>query len=148
MSWGIEWTSVHALAAVGGGVLIGGAAGLLALGAGKVMGCSGIVGAMLHDIVYDVHTQAWRGWFLGGVLLGGALWLLSGAGFPGATRALPAECVLPAGLLIGFGTRLGSGCTSGHGVCGLARLSLRSLVAVALFMASGMATVFVARHVG
>ena len=148
MSAVIEWSHLHPLAAVGGGVLIGTAAGLLALGAGKIMGCSGIAGAMLHDAVYGAPAQAWRAWFMGGVLLGGLLWLALGEGFPGAGHALPAALVLPAGLLTGFGTRLGSGCTSGHGVCGIPRLSPRSLVAVALFMGSGMLTVFLSRSLG
>ncbi len=148
MSFVIEWSHLHPLAAVAGGVLIGTAAGLLALGAGKIMGCSGIAGAMLHDAVYGVRAQAWRGWFMGGVLLGGLLWLGLGGSFPGAGHALPAALVLPAGLLTGFGTRLGSGCTSGHGVCGIPRLSARSLVAVGLFMASGMVTVFLSRQLG
>ena len=148
MSFVIEWSHLHPLAAIGGGVLIGTAAGLLALGAGKIMGCSGIAGAMLHDAVYGVRAQAWRGWFMGGVLLGGAFWMLLGQPFPGARHALPEAWIVPAGLLTGFGTRLGSGCTSGHGVCGLPRLSLRSLLAVALFMVSGMATVFVTHRLG
>jgi uncharacterized membrane protein YedE/YeeE len=148
MSFVIEWSHLHPLAALGGGVLIGTAAGLLALGAGKIMGCSGIVGAMLHDAVYGARAQAWRGWFMGGVLLGGLLWLALGGTVPGARHALPAALVLPAGLLTGFGTRLGSGCTSGHGVCGLPRLSPRSLLAVALFMCSGMVTVFLTRQLG
>ena len=148
MSVVIEWANLHPLAAIGGGALIGLAAGVLALGAGKIMGCSGIAGAMLHDFIYGASAQAWRGWFMGGALLGGAFWLLLGQPFPGARHALPAAWIVPAGLLTGFGTRLGSGCTSGHGVCGLPRLSARSLAAVSLFMLSGMVTVFVTHHLG
>jgi uncharacterized membrane protein YedE/YeeE len=144
----IEFSQVHVVAALAGGVLIGSAAGALALGAGKVMGCSGIVGALLHDMFHGDNPQAWRAWFMGGALLGGALWLVVRGPFPGATHALPGAWIVPAGLLTGFGTRLGSGCTSGHGVCGIPRLSARSLVAVALFMASGMLTVYLRKHLG
>ncbi len=144
----IEFSQVHVVAALVGGVLIGSAAGALALGAGKVMGCSGIVGALLHDMFHGDNPQAWRAWFMGGALLGGALWLVVRGPFPGATHALPGAWIVPAGLLTGFGTRLGSGCTSGHGVCGIPRLSARSLVAVALFMGSGMLTVYLRRHLG
>ncbi len=141
----VELSQLQVLAALGGGLLIGSAAGALALGGGKVMGCSGIAGGLLHDFVAGARTQVWRAWFLGGVLLGAAMWRVAGLPFPGADHALPALSVLPAGLLTGFGTRLGSGCTSGHGVCGIPRLSQRSLLAVALFMASGMLTVYL-RH--
>ncbi len=148
MLHGFDSSAWHLQAALAGGVLIGLAAGVLALGAGKVMGCSGIAGGLLHDAVYGARMQAWRAWFLGGALLGGALWLALEGHFPGASHRLPAVALVPAGLLTGFGTRLGSGCTSGHGVCGIPRLSPRSLVAVALFMSSGMLTVYVVRHVG
>lgn len=144
----VEFSQVHVAGALLGGALIGSAAGLLALGAGKIMGCSGIVGALLHDMVHGAQAQAWRAWFMGGALLGGALWLVFSGPFPGGQHALPAALVVPAGLLTGFGTRLGSGCTSGHGVCGIPRLSPRSLVAVAVFMASGMVTVFVRGQLG
>ncbi len=147
MLHGFEVSHGHLLAALIGGLFIGLAAGVLSLGAGKIMGCSGIAGGLLHDAVYGARAQAWRAWFLGGALLGGALWVALYGHVPGSSHALPAAAVVPAGLLTGFGTRLGSGCTSGHGVCGIPRLSPRSLVAVALFMASGMLTVYGVRHV-
>jgi uncharacterized membrane protein YedE/YeeE len=136
-----SFTPVSALA---GGLLIGGAAVLLMAALGRIAGISGIVGGLLAPRPGEV---AWRALFVAG-MLGGA-WLagpLLGVPVPAGPQAGPAA-IVAAGLLVGFGTRLGSGCTSGHGVCGLARLSPRSLVATGLFMAAGMAVVAVVRHV-
>lgn len=127
-----------------GGLLIGAAAALLWLGAGRIAGVSGILGRAMRS--EQAAERPWRILFLLGLPAGAALAVLFGwAAAPGAP---PANLVLAGigGLLVGFGTRLGSGCTSGHGICGLARLSPRSLAATLIFMATGMATVFVMRH--
>jgi len=127
-----------------GGVLIGAAAALLWLAAGRIAGISGILGRALQRS--EAAERVWRILFLIGLPAGAALavWL----GWAQAPTAPPANLVLAVigGLLVGVGTRLGSGCTSGHGICGLARLSPRSLTATLIFMAAGMASVFVLRH--
>ncbi len=131
-------------AALAGGALIGAAAGLLILGAGRIAGISGIVG---HVLPHPGAEGGWRLCFILGLAL--APWLAKGLGWEvGAAgpRGIGITLVA-AGLLVGFGTRLGSGCTSGHGVCGLARLSRRSLAAALTFVVAGMATVWVVRHV-
>lgn len=127
-----------------GGILIGLAASLLLLFNGRVAGISGIVGGLLPPERGDI---GWRVAFVAGLVGGG---LLLGGLFPrvlGAPVVTGVAVPVVAGLLVGFGTRLGNGCTSGHGVCGLARGSLRSLVATLTFMATGALTVFLVRHV-
>jgi uncharacterized protein len=131
-----------------GAALLGGALValglLLALVAGRrVVGVSGVVGGIVLPSAGDT---AWRVAFLIGLLVGGVLLAVVAPGTLTFTldRSLPALAV--SGLLVGFGTRLGNGCTSGHGVCGVARLSRRSLVATATFVAAGAATVFAAQH--
>ena len=126
-----------------GGALIGLAASLLLLTHGRVAGISSLYGGLLRRGTSD---RAFRFWFLAGLLVAGGLVRVT---FPAAfvtswSATLPV--VLIAGLLVGFGTQLGNGCTSGHGVCGISRLSVRSLVATATFMLTGFATVFVVRH--
>jgi hypothetical protein len=127
-----------------GGALIGLASAGLLLLCGRIAGVSGILGRSLWPAPGDL---AWRLAFLAGLPLGAEL---VGRLAP-ATRALEithsTALLVAGGLLVGYGTQLGSGCTSGHGVCGLARGSPRSLAATAVFMAAGMATVFVTRHV-
>lgn len=127
-----------------GGVLIGSAAVLLMASLGRIAGISGITSRLLQSGVSD---RGWRLAFVAGLLLGPlSLWLLRGNSGIGAPQVgLPWMAL--AGLLVGAGTSLGSGCTSGHGVCGIARLSPRSLVATAVFMVFGIATVYVVRHV-
>lgn len=125
-----------------GGVLIGIAATLLLWLDGRIAGISGIVNGALEG---PRNERGWRLAFLAGLMGAGAftLWLtdsMNGWPSPSATTVL-------AGLLVGFGTRLGNGCTSGHGVCGLGRLSPRSLAATVVFVLSAMLTVFVVRHV-
>jgi uncharacterized membrane protein YedE/YeeE len=126
-----------------GGALIGlAAAALLAL-RGRIAGISGILGGAL------VPSEGGRGWriaFLLGLPLGAGLAWMAGVETPLLTEGRPA-LLLGAGLLVGFGTQMGSGCTSGHGVCGLARGSARSLVATGVFMGVAALTVFVTRHV-
>jgi uncharacterized protein len=135
-----DFTPIPALV---GGALIGLAASLLLLTHGKVAGISGLYGGMLRRGTSD---RAERFWFLAGLVVTGGLVRVT---FPAAfatswSATLPV--VLVAGLLVGLGTQLGNGCTSGHGVCGISRLSVRSLVATATFMLTGFATVFVVRH--
>jgi len=123
-----------------GGLLIGLAAVLMMLLSGRVAGMSGIVSGLLSPKPGDV---SWRVTFLAGIVAGGGLLLLlrPEAFTFGIVRSLPA--IVVAGVLVGFGARLGSGCTSGHGVCGVARLGPRSLVATAIFMATGALAAFV-----
>jgi uncharacterized protein len=129
--------------ALAGGALIGLAAVVLMLFNGRVAGISGIAGGLLAPRAGDV---AWRVAFVIG-LIGGAA-LLAAAGMAPVLHDRPGlGVIILAGLLVGFGTRLGSGCTSGHGVCGLARLSPRSLAATLIFMASAAVVVFATRHV-
>lgn len=124
-----------------GGVLIGLAATALLLFNGRIAGISGIVNGLVGQ---DAGERGWRIAFLLG-LAGAGMLVMKLTGQASASPATTPVLLL-AGLLVGFGTRLGSGCTSGHGVCGLARLSLRSLVAVLVFMAAAVLTVFVTRH--
>ncbi len=132
------------ISALAGGVLIGLAATLLLWLTGRIAGISGIVGGVLQPRQGDV---AWRASFLVGLIAAGAawLWLVPGAYTP--RQGFPPVLLVVAGLLVGFGTRLGNGCTSGHGVCGLGRLSLRSLAAVMTFMVTAIATTYIVRHV-
>ena len=126
-----------------GGILIGLGAVLLLWSIGRIAGISGIASGAIEGARGD---RAWRFAFLAGIMLAGAVALQF---LPAPPRALtgPAPLLLSAGFLVGFGTRLGNGCTSGHGVCGLGRLSFRSLAAVVTFMGFAMATTFVVRHV-
>ena len=128
--------------ATAGGILIGGAAAFLLISNGRVAGISGILGQALSRTSGDT---LWRVLFLLGLPLGA---LGVGAARGGLEVQLPASplTLVLAGLLVGFGTRLGNGCTSGHGVCGMARGSKRSIAATLVFMATGMLTVFVVRH--
>jgi uncharacterized membrane protein YedE/YeeE len=127
-----------------GGALIGFASLLMLYGHGKILGISGIAGGLFRR---SDGSRAWRALFLAGLLVGGTLVLY---GVPGAFEVSVARspwALVTAGLLVGYGTRLGNGCTSGHGICGVSRFSSRSLVATAVFMASGAAIVFVINHV-
>jgi uncharacterized protein len=128
-----------------GGMILGLGAALLLIGLGRVAGISGIFGGLLKP---KAGETAWRGAFVGGLVLGGlAMYGLSPELFAVAQGFAPsAALIVAAGLLVGFGTRLGNGCTSGHGVCGISRLSPRSVVATLTFMATGAATVFVVNH--
>lgn len=126
-----------------GGALIGLAAVLLALFNGRIAGISGIVGALLPP---KRQGGAWRWAFVLGMLAAPLLYQWF-APVPASASPASWPVLVVAGLLVGVGTRLGSGCTSGHGVCGLSRLSMRSLVATLCFMATGFATVFIMRHV-
>lgn len=127
-----------------GGLLIGLATALMMLFNGRIAGISGIVGGLLARNGSEV---GWRAVFVVGLLLGAFVYMLAtGGALPVRVEAsLPVMVV--AGLLVGFGTRLGSGCTSGHGISGIARLSKRSVVATLVFMGAGIVTVFLTGHV-
>jgi hypothetical protein len=131
--------------AVGGGLLIGTAAALLLLLTGRIAGVSGMVATATRMTVAGTPwSQATA--FIVGLPIGTALIALL-VRTPEVIVTSSVPLLIIAGLLVGFGTRLGNGCTSGHGVCGIARLSPRSLAATAIFMASAAATVFILRHV-
>lgn len=138
----IDWSHFTPWTALTGGALIGLAAALFLLLNGRIAGISGVLGGLLRPVRGDV---AWRAAFIVG-LVGAPLayQLFDRLSAPQIDANYAALGV--AGLLVGVGTRYGAGCTSGHGVCGLARLSPRSLVATACFMAAGFATVFAIRH--
>lgn len=127
-----------------GGSLIGLSAGLLWQCNGRIAGISGIVGGLLTPRVRDI---GWRVAFLLGLMIAPMLYHLLGGVLPPIEVSSPGLVIVPAGFLVGFGTRLGGGCTSGHGVCGLARLSRRSIAATAIFMGTAIMTSFVLRHV-
>jgi uncharacterized membrane protein YedE/YeeE len=139
----IDWNAFTPWSALGGGILIGLAAALYVLLNGRIAGVSGVLGGLLRPRPTEV---AWRLAFVAGLVATPSLFWL--AGHP---QSIPIDtgygALILAGLLVGVGTRFGSGCTSGHGVCGLSRLSPRSLVATVVFMAAGFVTVFVIRHV-
>jgi uncharacterized membrane protein YedE/YeeE len=124
--------------------LIGLSASLAHAGARQVVGVSGILGGLLRP---PARPLGFGLWFIAGLVLGGLL--IARFAAPAATTLAPRSLawLLVSGLLVGFGTRLGSGCTSGHGVCGISRLSVRSLVATGVFMATAAIVVFLTRHV-
>lgn len=136
-----EFTPLQSLV---GGVMIGFAAVLLLWLNGKIAGISGILGTALTD--YSAGSR-WRWWFIGGLLAGGGTALYQWVGTDEIVLRASPPVLIAAGLLVGYGTRLGSGCTSGHGVCGIGRLSPRSLAATGVFMAAAIVTVYVQRHV-
>ncbi|MEN3950315.1 YeeE/YedE family protein [Iodidimonas sp. SYSU 1G8] len=138
----MEIVNFTPLPALIGGMLIGLAAVLLMALNGRIAGISGILGGLLPPTKGDIP---WRLAFIAGLVLGG----LGFAAFGGvSTIVIEAEVplLIVAGLLVGVGTRMGSGCTSGHGICGIGRLSPRGIVATVIFMAVAMVTVFVTRH--
>lgn len=139
----VDWLNFTPWSSLAGGMLIGLAASLFVVANGRIAGISGLIGSLLQRGSEGVSEKAL---FLLGLLVAPLLW--------GVFATLPRIefqngwlGLLVAGLLVGIGTRYGSGCTSGHGVCGLSRLSPRSMIATACFMFSGFATVFVLRHV-
>jgi uncharacterized membrane protein YedE/YeeE len=137
-------TLMTILTAVAGGLLIGTAAGLLLILSGRIAGVSGLAARALAIADKGPPRLQAVGFVLG--LQGGALIVALVAGVPEVAITSSAPLLIMGGLLVGFGTRLGNGCTSGHGVCGLARLSPRAMAATATFMGAGIATVFLARH--
>ena len=139
----IDWNAFTPWASLAGGALIGLAAAMFLLVNGRIAGISGILGGLLVPSKGDI---AWRVAFLAGMLIAPTAWLLVSA-LPEARIDASYPMLVVAGLLVGIGTRYGSGCTSGHGVCGLSRLSLRSLAATLSFMTAGFITVYVVVHV-
>jgi len=141
----IDWANFTPWASLSGGILLGVAASLFILLNGRVLGISGILGGLLPPKAGDA---GWRIAFLLGMLAAPLVYsLLAPAGFMQAPRIDAGYgLIIVAGLLVGLGTQYGSGCTSGHGVCGLSRLSPRSVVATLSFMGAGFLVVFVVRH--
>jgi uncharacterized protein len=139
----VDWTNFTPWTALLGGLLIGAATSAMWLLNGRILGVSGIAGGLLQPREQDT---AWRIWFIAGLLVPPLALKLSGAmGAPPFEG--PLAVIALAGLLVGFGSRLGSGCTSGHGICGVARLSRRSLLATLCFMLTGFLTVYLVRHI-
>jgi uncharacterized membrane protein YedE/YeeE len=134
----LDWTTFTPATAALGGVLIGLGAAMLVLLNGRIAGVSGILGGLLRG---DSAEAAWQAAFIGGLIVAPVL-------YAAVATLPPIDIAAPPALLVGVGTRYGAGCTSGHGICGLARLSPRSIVATLCFMAAGFATVFVVRHLG
>lgn len=142
-------TEFTPIAATIGGILIGLAAAMMLLFEGRIAGISGILSGVLKK--NDTAPPAWQATFLGGLVLGGIV-LAAAQGFVERDFVMTELSISPvlaivAGLLVGFGTRLGNGCTSGHGVCGIPRLSIRSILATATFMAAAAATVYITNHI-
>ena len=138
----IDWAHFTPWASLAGGVLIGVATAMFLLFNGRIAGISGILGGLLRPVAGDI---GWRMAFVLGMLVAP---LVYGLAAPLPTVHIDADMttLVVAGLLVGVGTRYGSGCTSGHGVCGLSRLSSRSMAATASFMLAGFVTVFIVRH--
>lgn len=135
-----DFTPVSALI---GGALIGAASVWLLAANGRIAGISSILHGMLSPVA--LPDVPWRAWFIAGLLAAGLAWQAFAGPVP-LREGFPLGWAAAAGLLVGFGTRMGGGCTSGHGVCGLGRLSARSLAAVVTFMATAMAAAYVMRH--
>ena len=138
----LDWNAFTPWHALSGGALVGTAAAMFVLLNGRIAGISGVVGGLLRPVKGDI---AWRAAFVIGLIVAPLICMLFGA-LPKPRIDADYGALVLAGLLVGVGTRYGGGCTSGHGVCGVSRLSPRSLVATAAFMTAGFATVFVIRH--
>jgi uncharacterized membrane protein YedE/YeeE len=136
-----NFTPVSALI---GGLLIGTSAALFLVLNGRIAGISGILGGLLQPNRSEV---GWRIAFLAGLLIAPLIYVVAGGTLPAVTLDASTGVLIVAGLLVGFGSRLGAGCTSGHGVCGIGRGSPRSLAATVAFMATAIATVFITRHI-
>ena len=139
----IDWTHFTPWASLAGGMLVGLAAAMFALLNGRIAGISGVLGGLLRPARADV---GWRLAFVLGLVAAPHLFALVQS-VPRPSIDASTATLIVAGLCVGIGTRYGAGCTSGHGVCGLSRLSLRSLAATLAFMAAGFVTVYVVRHV-
>ena len=135
-----DFTPISALI---GGALIGGSAAWFLVMNGRIAGISGILGGLLQLSRSDF---GWRFAFLAGMLLAPFIFLAAGGARPVIEINAPAGLLVLAGLLVGFGTRLGAGCTSGHGVCGIGRASPRSIAATLIFVGTAIVTVFITRH--
>ena len=139
----IAWNAFTPASALIGGAIIGAAAALFVMLNGRIAGVSGILGGLARPQAGDI---SWRIAFVAGLIAAPLAWRLLAA-LPEIRVDASVPVLVAAGLLVGIGTRYGGGCTSGHGVCGVARLSPRSIAATLAFMAAGFATVYVARHV-
>lgn len=144
LSMEIDWVNFTPFASLLGGIILGLASALMLILFGRIMGISGIIGTALERPKNDT---LWRLVFIAGLISSAVIF----SPFVDIARTVPTETnvwvVALAGLLVGYGTRLGSGCTSGHGICGISRLSVRSLVATGIFMASGIMTVAIMQFV-
>lgn len=140
----IDWVNFTPISAAIGGVLIGIAAAILLIFNGRIAGISGILGGILKPTQGDT---AWKIAFVLGIIVSPLLFMWV-AYTPEVNIAASTPVLIIAGLLVGFGTRLGSGCTSGHGICGMARFSRRSIVAVLVFMVVAFVTVAISNHFG
>jgi len=136
-----NFTPVSALI---GGLLIGVSAALFLVLNGRIAGISGVLGGLLHPARSET---GWRMAFLTGLFVAPLVYVALGGALPPVEPDASLPILTVAGLIVGFGTRLGAGCTSGHGVCGIGRGSARSIAATAVFMTSAIATVFITRHV-
>jgi len=139
----IDWPAFTPLSAFAGGLLIGVSTSLLLLLNGRIAGISGILGELLHPRRNDI---AWRLLFIAGLIISPLAYQLLHA-LPDTKMMAGNGTIVIAGLLVGIGTRYAAGCTSGHGICGISRLSPRSIVATLVFMLSAGITVFIARHI-
>ncbi|WP_439632643.1 YeeE/YedE family protein [Glycocaulis sp.] len=139
-------TAFTPLSALAGGVLIGLSAVMLMALNGRIAGIAGIVGGLLGPAPFNGLDRFWRLAFVAGLVAAPALWFAATGTMPEVAVTDSWPLLIVAGLIVGVGTQIGSGCTSGHGVCGLARLSPRSAVATGVFMAAALLTVFVTRH--
>lgn len=138
----IDWNNFTPWTALAGGAIIGISAALFILLNGRIAGITGIIGGLFNPEKGDL---AWRIAFTLGLIIAPIVWLLFDK-LPEINIDADYELLIIAGLIVGYGARLGSGCTSGHGVCGISRLSPRSIIATLAFMGTGFFTVFVARH--
>lgn len=139
----IDWNNFTPMTALAGGALIGVASAMFVLFNGRIAGITGILGGLLRPKLRDI---GWRLAFIIGLVAAPFIWLLF-APLPAIQIDASNTLLAIAGLIVGIGTRYGSGCTSGHGVCGISRLSPRSIVATLAFMATGVITVYIVRHV-
>ena len=139
----IDWNAFTPYASLAGGVLIGVAAAMFVLLNGRIAGISGILGGLLHPARSEI---GWRLAFLAGLFVAPLAYVAFGGALPPVELDASLPLLIVAGLIVGFGTRLGAGCTSGHGVCGIGRGSPRSLAATAVFMVTAIAIVFITRH--
>ncbi|MSP86156.1 MAG: YeeE/YedE family protein [Methylotenera sp.] len=138
----IDWNNFTPWTALAGGVLIGISAALFILLNGRIAGITGIIGGLFRPAMHDA---GWRIVFTMGLIIAPIIWLLF-AELPNIEIDAGYNLLIVAGVIIGFGTRYGSGCTSGHGVCGISRLSPRSIIATLAFMGTGFLTAFIMRH--
>lgn len=138
----IDWNNFTPWSALAGGVLIGISASLFILLNGRIAGITGIIGGLFRPVMHDA---GWRIAFTAGLILAPIVWQLN-SNLPEIKIDANYGLLIAAGLIVGYGARYGSGCTSGHGVCGISRLSPRSIIATLAFMGTGFLTVFIMRH--